>query len=61
MTLSFRSSSIIKPDVKQLALDRWLIFSIINGNLVDNTKEYLIPKGKMRTTEWNGCKEEYTY
>ena len=50
-----------KPDVKQLALDRWLIFSIINGDLVDNTKEYLIPKGKMRTTEWNGCKEEYTY
>ena len=50
-----------KPDVKQLALDRWLIFSIINGDLVDKTKEYLIPKGKMSTSDWNGCREEYTY
>ena len=50
-----------KPDVKQLALDRWLIFSIINGDLVDKTKEYLKSKGKMSITDWNGCREEYTY
>ena len=50
-----------KPDVKQLALDRWLIFSIINGDLVDNTKEYLRPKGKLRTMDGDGCREEYTY
>ena len=50
-----------KPDIKQLALDRWLIFSIIYGELVDNTKESLIPKGKSSTSDWNGCREEYTY
>ena len=65
--LKFKTPNVVvvfstdKPDVKQLALDRWLIFSIINGDLVDKTKEYLIPKGKMSTTDWNGCREEYTY
>ena len=65
--LKFKSPNVVvvfsndKPDIKQLALDRWLIFSIINGELVDNTKESLIPKGKLSTSDWNGCREEYTY
>ena len=65
--LKFKSPNVVvvfsndKPDIKQLALDRWLIFSIIYGELVDNTKESLIPKGKSSTSDWNGCREEYTY
>ena len=65
--LKFKTTNVVvvfsndKSDVKQLALDRWQIFSIINGDLVDKTKEYLTSKGKMSTTDWNGCREEYTY
>ena len=65
--LKFKSPNVVvvfsndKPDVKQLALDRWLIFSIINGELVDKTKESLKPKGKFSTSDWNGYREEHTY
>ena len=54
--LKFKTPNIVvvfsndKPDVKQLASDRWKIFSIINGGLVED----LIPKGKKSTSDSNG-------
>ena len=62
--LKFKSPNVVvvfsndKPDIKQLALDRWLIFSIINGELVDNTKESVIPKGRTSTKDRNGFSGE---
>ena len=53
--LKFKTPNVVvvfsndKPDINQLALDRWLIFSIINGELVDNTKESSTAKGKTKT------------
>ena len=52
--LKFKTPNIVvvfsndKPDVKQLALDRWKIFSIINEGLVED----LIPNGKMSTSDF---------
>ena len=54
--LKFKTPNIVvvfsndKPDVKQLASDRWKIFSIINEGLVED----LIPKGKKSTSDSNG-------
>ena len=53
--LKFKTPNVVvvfsndKPDINQLALDRWLIFSIINGELVDNTKESSTAKRKTKT------------
>ena len=52
--LKFKTPNIVvvfsndKPDVKQLAMDRWKIFSIINEGLVED----LIPNGKMSTSDF---------
>ena len=49
------------PKVKELALDRWRLFSIIDNELVDITEDKLTPKGKMTTTNGDGCITEYFY
>ena len=49
------------PNIKELALDRWRLFSIIDNELIDITEDKLTPKGKMTTTNGEGCITEYFY
>ena len=49
------------PNIKELALDRWRLFSIIDNELIDITEDKLTPKGKMTTTNGKDCITEYFY
>ena len=51
-----------RPNIKQLALDRWKIFIIQDNELIDLTSQYIIPKGVTTTSdEDGGDRTEYEY
>ena len=49
------------PEVGELAVDRWRIFSIKENHLVDMTLKATKPKGQLKTVDEYGRKTEYVY
>ena len=51
-----------RPNIKQLALDRWKIFIIQDNELIDLTSQYIKPKGVTTISDEDvGYRTEYEY
>ena len=66
--LRFKTPNIVivfsndRPNIKQLALDRWKIFIIQDNELIDLTSQYIKPKGvTTKSDEDVGYRTEYAY
>ena len=66
--LRFKTPNIVivfsndRPNIKQLALDRWKIFIIQDNELIDFTSKYIKPKGvTTKSDEDVGYRTEYDY
>ena len=66
--LRFKNPNIVivfsndRPNIKQLALDRWKIFIIQDNELIDFTSKYIKPKGvTTKSDEDVGYRTEYDY
>ena len=66
--LQFKTPNIVivfsndRPDIKQLALDRWKIFIIHDNKLIDYTPQYTRIKGVLTSSDEDvGFRKEYTY
>ena len=66
--LRFKTPNIVivfsndRPNIKQLALDRWKIFIIQDNELIDFTSQYIKPKGVTSISDEDvGHRTEYDY
>ena len=66
--LRFKTPNIVivfsndRPNIKQLALDRWKIFIIQDNELIDFTSKYIKPKGVTTISDEDvGYRTEYDY
>ena len=66
--LQFKTPNVVmvfsndRPNIKQLALDRWKIFIIQDNELIDFTSQYIKPKGVTSISDEDvGHRTEYDY